>query len=166
VDLGDLNAAAPGQARGWLLDCCASTAWANTMTALRPFADADDLQAAAERVWRGLDRSAWLEAFAAHPRIGERVESRGRFSTWSRHEQEQAASADEAVLADLAACNRAYEERFGHVLLVFATGRTAAEVLDLCRQRLGNEPEAEVQVAAAEQAKITDLRLRRLLGIV
>jgi 2-oxo-4-hydroxy-4-carboxy-5-ureidoimidazoline decarboxylase len=135
------------------------------MTARRPFESADALFAAAEDVWAGLGRDDWLEAFAAHPRIGDIDGLRKKFATtadWSAGEQAGVAGAAEQVLRDLAAGNADYEARFGHTFIVCATGKTAAEMLALLRARLANDPAAELRVAAAEQAKITRLRLEKL----
>jgi len=165
VDLDGLNTAEAAEARSALLACCASSAWADEMVAARPFGDTTALFDAAFEIWWSLSPDDWNEAFAAHPRIGERVTGHDTFSESSRREQAAAADATDEVLAALDACNREYEERFGRVFLVFASGRSAGEMLELCRARLGNDPTAELRVAAAEQAKITDLRLRGLLGI-
>lgn len=165
VDLARLNTAPADEARERFLECCAARAWADAMAAARPFPDVAAVTSTADRVWWNLEERDWLEAFAAHPRIGEQAAGRNRFARWSRSEQADSADADRSIAAALAAANREYEDRFGHVFVVFATGKTAAEMLDLCRTRLGNDPEAEIRAAAAEQAKITDLRLRKLLGI-
>jgi allantoicase len=152
-----LNALTPRRAEQELLACCGSRAWASAMAASRPFGTAQELAGAADKLWEGLDPDDWLEAFAAHPRIGERSAS-----AWSTQEQSGVAGAEAAVLDALAEGNRAYEARFGHVFLVQASGRGAAELLAELRARLGNDPDAELRVAAAEQAKITRLRLDRL----
>ncbi len=128
------------------------------MIAARPFSDDRAVIEAAERTWRALDRADRLEAFAAHPRIGDR-DVRER---WSRAEQSGVASASDDVLAELAASNAEYERRFGHVFLICASGLAAEEMLRALRGRLENEPEVELEVASAEQAKITRLRLERL----
>jgi OHCU decarboxylase len=164
VDLAGLNAADRESARAELLLCCASTAWVDAMVARRPYADPESLLQVAETVWWSLSTSDWLEAFAAHPRLGDGLV--GTNTRWSRMEQAAAASAAAAVLSALTECNRAYEDRFGHVFLMSAMGKTADEMLESCRERLHNKPDTESSVAAGEQAKITDLRLRRLLGIV
>jgi len=135
------------------------------MTDRRPFATIDDLLSAAHEEWRALDLADRDEAFAAHPRIGDRAVGDDRHASWSRREQSGVDEADRRVLEALATCNRAYEERFDRVFLVFATGRTAADMLDLCEERMGNDPDTEYEIASTEQEKITDLRLRRLVGI-
>jgi OHCU decarboxylase len=163
VDLPGLNALAAEDAEVLLYECCASTRWVNRMERSRPFPELQTLRQTAEAIWWSLDKEDWLEAFAGHPRVGDGlVEKTAR---WPRLEQEMVATAAAAVLADLAECNRAYEERFGHVFLVFASSKTADEILSLCRERIGNDAATEIRIAAEEQARITDLRLSRLLGI-
>ena len=156
---GYLNALSEERARTALQRCCGARHWVDGMLAARPFASDAELLAAAERVWWGLGRADWLEAFAAHPRIGARAEA---MTDWARREQAGANGAAEVTLAALAQGNRTYEERFGHVFLICATGRTADEMLGALRGRLTNDPATELRVAAEEQAKITRLRLDRL----
>ena len=112
----------------------------------------------ADREWDALGPEAWLEAFRAHPRVGERTAE-----GWSAREQASAATAPVQVLNALEEGNRRYEERFGHVFLINATGRTAQEMLDALRERLGNDRETELRVAAGEQRAITRLRLEKLV---
>ena len=157
---GYLNALSEERARGALGRCCGARHWVDGMLAARPFASDTELLAAAERVWWGLGRADWLEAFAAHPRIGARAEA---MTDWARREQAGANGAAEATLAALAQGNRTYEKRFGHLFLICATGRTADEMLGALRARLTNDPATELRVAAEEQAKITRLRLDRLV---
>ncbi len=162
-----LNALPAGQAEAELLACCGSREWARQVAAARPWPGWDDLAAVADRVWAGLGRDDWLQAFAAHPRIGERTPPAGapdRGVGWSGGEQAgAAAAADAAVLAGLAEGNRDYEARFGHVFLVCASGRGAGELLGELRRRLGNDPATELRVAVEEQRKITRLRLDKLV---
>jgi 2-oxo-4-hydroxy-4-carboxy-5-ureidoimidazoline decarboxylase len=160
-----LNAATRGDAASALLRCCASTRWVDRVLQGRPFASPADLHAVAEDAWSGLDRVDYLEAFAHHPRLGaDPARLRERFATadWSAQEQSGVARADEATLEALRAGNVAYEARFGFVFLVCATGKGAREILTWLEQRIGNDPETELGIAAAEQAKITRLRLERL----
>ena len=142
-----------------LTRCCASRQWVKRMLAGRPFASDQDLFRASEREWWALDRGDWLEAFAAHPRIGERTTD-----TWSSDEQSGLAPAGSDLRLALREENGTYERRFGHVYLVCATGRSAAELLADLRGRLANEPDKELRVAAGEQAKILRLRLEKLVG--
>jgi allantoicase len=143
--------------------CCASAAWAAELVAGRPYGGTDALTAASERIVAGLPWDEVLRALAAHPRIGERPAVPGREAGWSR--AEQAGLGDDAVLAlDLVEANRAYEERFGHVYLVRASGRSGSELLDLLRARLGNDEATEQEVVRRELAEITSLRLWKLWG--
>ena len=154
-----LNSLSAAAARAALGRCCGARHWVDAMLAARPFPSDAELLATAERVWWKLGRADWLEAFAAHPRIGDRGEAT---TDWARSEQAGADGAAEATLAALAQGNHAYEERFGHVFLISATGKTAEEMLGALRDRLTNDPARELRVAAEEQAKITRLRLDTL----
>lgn len=165
-NVGRLNSLPAEEARAALLDCCGSTRWAREVAALRPFRDVDALLAAGERVWFGLDREDWLEAFRAHPRIGERkaaADVSAEARRWSEGEQSRAREASDETKAALAEANRVYEERFGFIFIVCAAGKSAAEMLDICRGRLKNERGTELRVAATEQWRITELRLRKFL---
>lgn len=136
------------------------------MLELRPFASTAALLHGAEREWRRLGRADYLEAFTHHPQIGEDLEAlRSRFAgalDVAAREQAGVANASEPLLLALRDNNRAYRERFGHIFIVCATGKTAAEMLALLRARLSAEPDAELATAAEEQAKITRLRLLEL----
>jgi OHCU decarboxylase len=134
------------------------------MTAARPFGNAESLAEAADRTWRGLSKDDWLEAFGAHPTIGAAPPESDRTNAWARQEQSGTRVASPETLAELALLNREYAERFGHVFLVCATGKSADEMLALGRQRLRNDPETELAIAAEEQRKITRLRLEKLLS--
>ncbi|HYN19837.1 MAG TPA: allantoicase [Thermoanaerobaculia bacterium] len=146
-----------------LLTCCASRNWAFKVAGARPFHSFDALHAGSGHGFDELRRDDWLEAFAAHPRIGERAAGEGVTSRWSAQEQSGTDEASPEILAQLNEANRLYEQRFGHVFLVCATGKTAFEMLDLLGHRLGNDADTELQVAAGEQRKITRLRLDKLL---
>jgi OHCU decarboxylase len=162
--LARLNALPQAAAIAELLQCCGSLAWARAMAAARPFASRAALYDTADAVWRGLSRDDWLEAFGAHPRIGERAAGgeRDRHAQWSAQEQAGTRLADAETLAELAALNREYERRFGHVFLIRATGRSAAEMLAALRERLGHDAGEELRIAAEEQRRITRLRLEKL----
>jgi allantoinase len=160
-----LNALPEDEAVDELLRCCGSLCWANRMAGLRPFASEEGLLGSADAVWRGLDDPDRLEAFEAHPRIGDLHAIRTRFAStasWASKEQIGVVDADESILRALAQGNRDYEARFGHIFIVCATGKSASEMLALLRERLGNDPEAERAVASEEQAKIARIRLRKL----
>ena len=162
--IGKLNRLSMDEARAALLACCGSTRWASEVAALRPFWDVGQLLNIGGRVWRELPREDWLEAFRAHPKIGEQraqQDTGAEARAWSEGEQSGARDASEETRAALAEANREYEERFGFIFIVCATGRSADQMLALLRGRLENDPEAELRVAAGEQWRITELRLRK-----
>jgi 2-oxo-4-hydroxy-4-carboxy-5-ureidoimidazoline decarboxylase len=154
------------EARTLLRTCCGSARWVEAMLARRPFGSLDRLLQAAKDVWFSLSNADWREAFSHHPKIGDRDALRRQFAE-TRHlaqkEQAGATEASEDVLAALAAGNREYEKAFGHIFIVCATGLSAEEMLAKLRERLENDPHIEIRIAAEEQAKITDLRLRALV---
>lgn len=165
--VGRLNRLTGEEARAALLDCCGSARWAREVAALRPFRDMGHLLDAGERVWFGLGRVDWLEAFRAHPRIGEKKAEAGVSEDarrWSEGEQSRAGAASVGTKAALAEGNRAYEEKFGFIFIVCAAGKTAEEMLAVLRGRMKNDAETELRVAAAEQWRITELRLKKLLN--
>jgi 2-oxo-4-hydroxy-4-carboxy-5-ureidoimidazoline decarboxylase len=135
------------------------------MLARRPFGSQAALLSAARDEWFSLAREDWLEAFSHHPKIGDREALRERFAGTrhlSEREQSGVNGASDSVLEALAAGNHAYEKKFGHIFIVCATGKSATEMLGLLRSRLGNDPDVELRIAAAEQAKITEIRLTGL----
>lgn len=142
-----------------LKPCCGCERWAEQITARRPFSDIAELHSAADLVWRTLTRNDWLEAFASHPKIGETRE----VSQWSKKEQEGMAAASDEVRVRLAQLNREYQERFGFIFIICATGKSAEEMLALLEERLQNGPDNEVQIAGEEQLKIVHLRLNKLV---
>ncbi|NNH75762.1 2-oxo-4-hydroxy-4-carboxy-5-ureidoimidazoline decarboxylase [Nocardia uniformis] len=159
------------EAEEQLLSCCASRQWARKMVANRPYANEASLLEAAEA---GIAELAWAdvqEALSAHPRIGEREAARhgglsAQEAEWSQQEQSGAATADAAVQAEFVARNLAYEDRFGHVFLIRATGRSATEMLAALHRRLHNTVEDERALVRAELADIAVLRIRKLLGLI
>jgi OHCU decarboxylase len=159
MTLDDLNHLDRAAAEAAFKRCCGSTAWARAMAAARPFASVDALTSAADATWRSLAPADWLEAFAAHPKIGEQA----RGSSWSDREQSGIRSAADDVRRRLASGNAEYESRFGYIFIVCATGKSAAEMLSALETRLSNEPAVELRVASEEQRKITQLRLAKLM---
>jgi 2-oxo-4-hydroxy-4-carboxy-5-ureidoimidazoline decarboxylase len=148
--------------RARLGECCAAGSWVDRIVEGRPYRDVAALGAQSDAGSVDLDGDGLAEALAGHPRIGERrTEHTG---TWSRQEQSGMSDADEAVRAEMAAANAEYEERFGHVYLVCATGKSATELRDICRARLTNDAATERAVVRMELAKINRLRLGKLLG--
>ncbi len=165
-----INQATTSEAESMFEDCCGSGTWASMMTMVRPFASEDELMKIAVAVWNDqhiLQTEDWLEAFAAHPKIGEEKAApaqQERSAAWSAGEQAGMNSADDLLKQELAAANREYFEKFGFIFIVCATGKSAAEMLELCKARLGNDRETEIVIAASEQQKITEIRLRKLCG--
>ena len=147
-----------------LLSCCGSKNWARRLIDQRPFGDEQALVQVSDSIWRELTQDDWLEAFIHHPKIGEKKAAKvasAQAQRWS--EQEQAGEENPQTLVALQEANRAYEERFGYIFMVCATGKSKEEMLAILRERLQNDPGTEIQVAAEEQRKITNLRLEKLL---
>lgn len=153
------------QAAELLRACCGAERWVEGMVARRPFGSTRELLAAADAVWHLLGPGDWRQAFEHHPRLGEShtaVPQNERERTWSSGEQSGMEGAPPDVRASLAAANAAYEARFGFICILCATGLGAGEILTLTEERLANEPEEELPIAAEEQRKITRLRLLKL----
>jgi OHCU decarboxylase len=146
-----------------MLSCCAARRWAAKMVARRPLANLDAMSAAADEEWSAMGEDDWLEAFASHPRIGQRVpdEAESLDAAWSRQEQSLVSTAGEQVRAVLVEANALYYERFGFTFIVCATGKSADEMLAILQRRLRNERAAELQEAAEEQRQIMQIRLRK-----
>lgn len=146
--------------------CCGSTRWVSRLLEARPFEDSNRLLDCAAEIWSALGASDYLEAFAAHPKIGDKDALRSKFShdRWAGGEQAGAAEASEQVLSELAEANRQYEKRFGYIFIICATGKSAAEMLAALRERLDNAADVELRIAAAEQARITRLRLEKMIA--
>jgi len=150
-----------------ILPCCDSTAWAGGMAARRPFSDVTTLLAASDETWSNLTAADWMEAFRSHPRIGEsRAAQSGsvQSATWSAQEQRNIAAAGETVKIALAEANQEYEKRFRHIFIVCATGKSAAEILEILRRRLQNDGPTELREAAEQQRHITRIRLTEWLA--
>jgi len=165
--LSNWNAMETSSAASALLHCCAAQRWANGVTALRPYTTAEDLFAAADRVWATMQEADWMEAFGAHPRIGERKapHASAQSKEWSSKEQASVDAAQSQTLSELAASNARYEEFFGFTYVVCATGKTAEEMLEILQQRLKNDRQTELREAAEQQRQITQIRLRKWLEI-
>jgi OHCU decarboxylase len=154
-----------------LRSCCGSTAWIDAMLAERKknektFASLEVLKKRAGEIWTGVSHKDWDEAFSCHPRIGEKKAQASQTAAaqaWSAGEQAKVAEASTAVLDELRAVNRAYEEKFARIYIVCATGRSADEMLAIAKERMGNDEKTELERAADEQRKITELRLEKLV---
>jgi OHCU decarboxylase len=158
-----LDSLPAAQAHQVLASCCASSAWVGRMAGGRPYTGVDALLGASDTAVRELDRDDLAEALSAHPRIGQRAAGASAEATWSRQEQAGVGGAAGEVRAGLEEGNRAYEERFGRVFLIRASGRSAEEILAALGERLGNDPDTEWDVVAEELREITRLRVERLV---
>jgi 2-oxo-4-hydroxy-4-carboxy-5-ureidoimidazoline decarboxylase len=160
-----LNMLDDEKARAALTNCCAATRWVEHMLAARPFESDDAVHRAADEAFNTLSEEDWLEAFAGHPVIGDVESLREKYAATKRlaaGEQSGVTGADGNTLTELAAFNHNYLNRFGFIFIVFATGKTAAEMLAILRSRINNSREAEIYNAATEQQKISHLRLEKL----
>jgi 2-oxo-4-hydroxy-4-carboxy-5-ureidoimidazoline decarboxylase len=162
------NAAPDNEARNAMLACCGAKRWAAAMVALRPIADAIELSAAADREWSKTSESDWLEAFACHPRIGERSPRQTAYASaksaaWSKQEQVSTAVAEQRVLAEIAKGNEQYERQFGFTYIVCATGKTAEEMLAILKRRLRSDCMDELREAQEQQRQILQIRLGKWL---
>lgn len=148
------------------MKCCGSTAWAKQMSDARPFSNSDELSSIADEIWWKLTEEDWLEAFRAHPKIGEKKAEAGQSAQaqqWSANEQSESQKAAAETKAALGDGNLEYEQRFGFIFIICATGKSAEEILEALNGRLNNDSKTELRVAAEEQRKITKLRLGKLL---
>jgi len=155
----ELNQLEPSRADAEFRRCCGSSRWAAAMAAARPFANLEAMEQRGDEIWASLGASDWLEAFAAHPKIG----AQGPVSSWSAAEQSGMQSAGDEAKARLAMLNAEYESRFGYIFIVCATGKSPSEMLALLKWRMTNDAGRELPIAAAEQQKITALRLAKLV---
>ena len=159
------NSMTPTEAMMAILPCNGSRAWAEGMAAARPFHTASALFAAADKVWWALSAHDWQQAFDSHPRIGEKlaVHATKQSLEWSAGEQ-AAAMPDVDMQATLSEGNREYEQKFGRIFIVCATGKNAPEMIEVLHRRLNNDPESELKETAEQQRQITQIRIRKWLG--
>jgi OHCU decarboxylase len=161
-----LNALPQVNAANQLLRCCGSIRWAKGLVSKMPFDDFQQLLDESDSIWLSLNQEDWLEAFSSHPKIGEKKTALSESSEsrqWSEDEQSGTRSASRETLSKLAELNKLYEKRFGYIFIISASGKSTDEMLLALRERLQNDPETEIQVAAEQQRLITHLRLQKLL---
>ena len=158
--VAEFNGMADEEARQLLRTCCTAARWIDQVVAGRPYADADAVLAGSDAAVTAMGEADLRQALDGHPRIGDRTAP----ASWSSREQAGVSGADDGVRQALAAGNAGYEQRFGHIYLACATGRSATELLGVLRERLGNDQETEWRVVAAELAKINRIRLGKLIG--
>lgn len=163
MTLPEFNALDSESCRSQLMTICHSSSWADRMLQGRPYSTVEEVFEAAEESWQQVSEEDILESFRGHARIGDLSALRDKYSAASA-EQGQVAEAQEEVLKDLMRLNREYEAKNGFIFIVCATGKSAREMLDLLKDRMGNDPAQELKNGAAEQAKITELRLNKLFA--
>lgn len=166
MTLAVLNSLPLPQLEEALRQCCGATAWVERMSACFPVKDTAALFDTASSIWQTCSENDWKEAFSHHPQIGDLASLKQKFAAtarWAAGEQAAVQQASESTLEELATGNHQYLEKFGYIFIVCATGRSAAEMLYLLKERLPNTPEEEIRVAMAEQEKITKIRLEKLL---
>jgi len=148
-----------------MIACCGAKRWASAMVALRPIESVLELSEAADRVWATMEDADWMEAFACHPRIGDRkaAHATAKSVAWSRQEQSSAASLADKTRAELTEGNALYEERYGFTYIVCATGKSAEEMLAILKRRLNSDRASELREAAEQQRQITQIRLGKWL---
>ena len=166
IVLAQWNSLDPDAAAREVLPCCGSRAWATELASRRPFADEAALAAASNEVWLALPEEDWQEAFDSHPRIGQKhAQSLATEESlrWSAQEQRSALSNDEAARLALQEANHRYEQKFGRIFIICATGKTSPDILRNLDERLQNDAATELREAVEQQRQITQLRLHRWL---
>jgi OHCU decarboxylase len=163
--LAEWNNADEDRATEAMLACCGARRWAAAMVATRPVADIFSLSEAADRIWATMGEPDWMEAFACHPRIGERraAAASEKSRAWSAQEQEGAGSPSNDVMRELAEGNAQYEKQFGFTYIVCATGKSAEEMLAILKRRLASDRMGELREAAEQQRQIMQIRLGKWL---
>ena len=167
MTLHELNTLPKDQLKTELFNCCGSTTWVEKMLPFFPADDMVELLNDAEDEWYGCSEADWLQAFAQHPKIGDMESLKKKFAStagWAGVEQAAVAAASQQTLEALAKGNEEYEQKFGFIFIVCATGKSADEMLQMLQERLPNSREEEIQIAAEEQNKITQLRIQKLLS--
>lgn len=165
INLAHINSLNKDQVREALFKCSGSSVWTDSMMMRWPYASGEDLIKCSEAAWSKLSDKDWLQAFAHHPKIGDLESLRQKFAstaTWASGEQTSVTNASEETLRRLAEGNERYEEKFGYIFIVCATGKTAPEMLSILEERLPNQAGAEFEIACNEQKKITQLRMEKL----
>jgi 2-oxo-4-hydroxy-4-carboxy-5-ureidoimidazoline decarboxylase len=168
MTLEQLNSLEKDLAATELEKCCGAANWVKLMMNHFPFASTSELIDISDTIWnRYCSKNDWLEAFTHHPRIGDIESLEKKFAStksWAGNEQSGVKEADSNILQQLLQYNDAYEQKFGFIFIVCATGKSAGEMLELLKQRIGNSYEDEINIAAAEQNKITAIRINKLLS--
>ena len=164
IELNNLDSSKRKEA---LSKCCGSTVWIEKMSMNFPVHDSEELFEKAEKIWYSCNEKDWKEAIQYHPKIGDINSLKEKFSGtahWATKEQSGVLEASQTVLESLARANTQYENKFGYIFIVCATGKSAEEMLHMLESRLGNKPEVEIKNSMEEQNKITKIRLQKLLS--
>jgi 2-oxo-4-hydroxy-4-carboxy-5-ureidoimidazoline decarboxylase len=165
--LAELNSLDKLQLKEALTQCCGAKSWVEKMTEIFPVNDLQTLLNEAEKNWYQCNENDWKEAFTHHPKIGDINSLKEKFastSKWAEGEQSAVKQTSTEILQALAEGNKLYEEKFGYIFIVYATGKSAEEMLALLQARLPNKPEEEIMIAMEEQNKIAKLRLQKILA--
>lgn len=166
MTIHDLNVMPDEQRSAALFTCCGSATWVNKMMSLFPMEELVELLDMAEEQWYACSEADCREAFSHHPKIGDMESLQKKFAStaqWASDEQKQVSAAKQETLKALHEANRQYEDKFGYIFIVSASGKSAEEMLNVLHRRLGNSAEEEINIAKDEQNKITLLRLQKLV---
>lgn len=165
MNIAEFNRLDDRELRATLERCCGASRWLVGMMALKPFESFESVQQQAEKVWQSLDETDWLEAFRHHPKIGDVNALRKKFAStakWAAGEQGGASQSSDEILEELRQVNNEYEKKYDFIFIVCATGKSGAQMLEILKVRMKNDRPTELKNAAAEQLKITKLRLEKL----
>jgi 2-oxo-4-hydroxy-4-carboxy-5-ureidoimidazoline decarboxylase len=155
------------EAKTELIKCCGSGTWAERLLSERPFDSIEELKNCSDKIWTLLDENSWKEAFSHHPKIGDMESLKKKFAStanWAVKEQAAVKTAGIETLNALEKGNMDYENKFGFIFIICATGRSASEMLDALNSRINNSQSTELKIAVQEQNKITHLRLNKLFS--
>ena len=165
MTIEEFNQLHVGSKKELLQKCCGSSSWIDKMLAAWPFENLSQMLKAAEVNWYACNEQDWLEAFQHHPKIGDINSLKEKYAStaaWASNEQSGVNAASNKILEELSAGNDVYENKFGYIFIVCATGKSAAEMLEILNSRLPHNSEEEIKIAAEEQNKITKVRLAKL----
>lgn len=168
ITLQALNNLKESEAKRLFLQCCTAERWVEEMASARPFLSLEQCLKIAQSVWEALSEADYLQAFEGHPKIGDINSLRSKYSNTkalAAREQSAVEGAQEKTLLALAQGNARYEAQNGFIFIVCATGKSAEEMLAILEERLKNSRQKELGIAAVEQSKITEIRIRKLLEV-
>jgi 2-oxo-4-hydroxy-4-carboxy-5-ureidoimidazoline decarboxylase len=167
MELEEFNSLSPADAMGEIKKCCGSTSWAAQIIDRRPYSYIADLKDRSDEIWQNCTGADALEAFSHHPKIGDLRQAEKKFpasAQWAGREQSGLTGADPDVLSDMVIYNREYEQKFGYIFIICATGLSGEEMLAALKSRINNDPDTELAIAKEEQNKITKLRIDKLFS--